>query len=134
MREFPYGALQIHKASNSIRTLWYSKDEEPEPVETYQLCDREWQDPTEHELAMDRRLLVCALLDRLDDRRRDVLIMHHVDEMTLEEIGKLYGITRERVRQIERDAIRRVKYWARHPIRLDGVLKEFKEQLKEQMQ
>ena len=134
MRDFPYGALQIHKASNPIRTLWYSKDEEPEPVERYQLCDREWQDPAAHERAIDRRLLVCALMDRLDDRRRDILVMHYVDEMTLEEIGQLYGITRERVRQIERDAIRRVKYWAREPSRLDEVLRNFKEQLKEQMQ
>lgn len=134
MREFPYGALQIHKASNSIRTLWYSKDEEPDPVERYQLCDREWQDPEEIDRAMDRRLLVCALMDKLDDRRRDVLIMHYVDEMTLEEIGQIYGITRERVRQIERDAIRRIKYWARYQARLDETLKEYKEQLKEQMQ
>lgn len=134
MREFPYGALQIHKASNPIRTLWYSKDEEPEPVEAYQLCDREWQDPAEIDRALDRRLIVCALMDMLDDRRRDVLIMHYVDEMTLEEIGQIYGITRERVRQIERDAIRRIKYWARYQARLDEVLKNFKEQLKEQMQ
>lgn len=134
MRAPVYGELQINKASNPIRTLWYSKDEEPEPVEFYQLCDREWQDPAEHERCMDRRLLVCALLDRLDDRRRDVLVMHYVDEMTLEEIGQLYSITRERVRQLERDAIRRIKYWARDPLRLDGVLKEFKEQLKEKLQ
>lgn len=134
MRAPVYGELQINKASNPIRTLWYSKDEEPEPVEFYQLCDREWQDPAEHERGMDRRLLVCALLDRLDDRRRDVLVMHYVDEMTLEEIGQLYSITRERVRQLERDAIRRIKYWARDPLRLDGVLKEFKEQLKEKLQ
>ncbi|MBR5090653.1 MAG: sigma-70 family RNA polymerase sigma factor [Ruminiclostridium sp.] len=32
---------------------------------------------------------------------------------TLEEIGKLYGVTRERVRQIEAKALRKLKHWTR---------------------
>lgn len=134
MSEYPYGALQINKASNSIRTIWYSRDEEPEPVERYQLCDREWQDPDEHERLLDRQALVGTLMGKLDDRRRDILIMHYVEELTLDEIGHIYGVTKERIRQIERDAIRRVKYWTRDAVRLSEAIKDYKDQLKEKLQ
>jgi RNA polymerase sigma factor (sigma-70 family) len=134
MRAPVYGELQIHKANNLVRGLWYSRHEEPKPVEFYSLCDREWQDPANHERTLDRQWLVGTLLSKLDDRRRDVLVMHYVEEMTLEEIGDVYGVTKERVRQIERDAIRRVKYWARDAIRLNQAIKEHRDQLKEKLQ
>jgi RNA polymerase sigma factor (sigma-70 family) len=37
---------------------------------------------------------------RLTPRRREMMQMYHVEKKTLEEIGKHFGITRERVRQI----------------------------------
>lgn len=134
MRAPVYGELQINKASSFIRGLWYSRHEEPTPVEFYSLCDREWQDPAEHERLLDQRVIVGTLMGKLDDRRRDILIMHYVEELTLDEIGKVYGVTRERIRQIERDAIRRVKYWARDAARLSKAIKEYRDQLKEKMQ
>ncbi len=49
----------------------------------------------------------------LNERERDIIIKHfglnQEPALTLEEIGKIYGITRERVRQIERAAIRKLK-------------------------
>lgn len=49
----------------------------------------------------------------LNERERDIIIKHfglqRVSAMTLEEIGKEYGISRERVRQIESAAIRKLK-------------------------
>jgi RNA polymerase primary sigma factor len=54
-----------------------------------------------------------SALDSLDERRRLVLEMRYGlngrDKHTLEEIGQHLGITRERVRQIERKAIRRLR-------------------------
>lgn len=134
MRAPVYGELQINKASSFIRGLWYSRHEEPNPVEFYQLCDREWQDPADHERRLDQQALVGTLMGKLDDRRRDVLLMHYVEELTLDEIGQVYGITRERVRQIERDAIRRIKYWARDAVRLNEAIKDYRDQLKEKLQ
>ena len=134
MRAPAYGELQIHKANTPVRGLWYSRHEEPPPVEFYQLCDREWQDPTEHERSLDRRWLAAALMDRLTEKHHDVLFMRYVEDMTLEEIGKFYGVTSERIRQIELNAIRRIKYWARDAVRLNKVIKDYKDQQKEKLQ
>ncbi len=54
------------------------------------------------------------LLTVLPDRAREVLIKRYglgasTDKMTLDAIGKLYGITRERVRQIENYALTNIR-------------------------
>lgn len=64
------------------------------------------------------------LLTVLPDRARDVLIYRYglkkPEKMTLDAIGKLYGITRERVRQIENYAIANIRksneYKAEHSV------------------
>lgn len=54
-----------------------------------------------------------ALVDRLRDRERQVLTMRFglngTPQMTLEEVGESLGCTRERVRQIQNKAIRKLK-------------------------
>jgi len=68
------------------------------------------------------KLLQQALLHHLDDRERDVLFRRFglrtasnqneivtKGKMTLEEIGKLYGVTRECVRQTELRAMRKLR-------------------------
>jgi RNA polymerase primary sigma factor len=59
-----------------------------------------------------RSQALAIALQALSDRERQVLILRYglVDEepKTLEEIGKRLGLTRERVRQIELDSLRRL--------------------------
>lgn len=56
----------------------------------------------------ERMQRLAELLDRLDDRSAHVLRLRYGltgDPKTLEEIGAILGLTRERVRQIERTAL-----------------------------
>lgn len=57
---------------------------------------------------------VKKLLESLQDRSRDIIVKRYglgknPDHMTLDAIGKAYGITRERVRQIENHAINTIR-------------------------
>jgi len=44
-----------------------------------------------------------------DDPRAQYVVAHHPDGITLDEVGLLLGVTRERVRQIEESALRKLK-------------------------
>lgn len=65
-------------------------------------------------LSFNPKQVVKRLLSSLPDRAQDVIVgrfglNQNGDEMTLEAIGKKYGITRERVRQIENYAINHIR-------------------------
>lgn len=61
--------------------------------------------------------IVRAVLDTLPTRESEIMKMRFgIDQekaMTLEEVGKVYGITKERIRQIENKAIRKLRHPAR---------------------
>ena len=55
-------------------------------------------------------------LSTLTERERDIIKLFfgiNTQEMTLEEIGEKFGLTRERVRQIKEEAIRRLRHSSR---------------------
>ena len=55
-------------------------------------------------------------LATLTERERDIIRLFfgiQCQEMTLEEIGEKFGLTRERVRQIKEKAIRRLRHTSR---------------------
>ena len=59
---------------------------------------------------------VDRALDTLTDREKDIIKYFFgigCSEMTLEEIGEKFGLTRERVRQIKEKAIRRLRHCSR---------------------
>ena len=58
--------------------------------------------------------ILKTLMSGLTDREKGVLIyrfgLDGGKPLTLEEVGNIYGVTRERIRQLEAKAIRRMKY------------------------
>jgi len=48
------------------------------------------------------------ILDLLDDREKKILYERIVDGKTLQQIGNKFGLTRERIRQIEANALRKM--------------------------
>jgi RNA polymerase primary sigma factor len=71
--------------------------------------------PSPEELATSEYLRgqMCEILDELQDREKRVLALRFGLEdginRTLEEVGKEFGVTRERIRQIEAKALRKLK-------------------------
>ncbi len=74
------------------------------------------------------RAQIAAALDQLTERERRVLELRYGladgQPRTLEEVGRAFGVTRERVRQIEVKALRKL----RHP-RLGKLLKDYLDQI-----
>lgn len=72
-------------------------------------------DENSFEQQIERKLLNQAIhewLQRFPEREREIVLMraglHDGQAKTLEEIGQIYGVTRERIRQIESSAHRRM--------------------------
>ena len=67
------------------------------------------------------KLILDAFPDCLDPRAKQVIELRYGlngnQIKTLQQIGDMFGVCRERVRQIERDAIRKLK----HPSRLKKI-------------
>lgn len=76
------------------------------------ICDE--KDQPENQLLNDEEgSLVNELLGRLETREREVLVrrygMYGYESATLEEVGASIGVTRERVRQIQNNAIQHLQ-------------------------
>jgi RNA polymerase primary sigma factor len=76
--------------------------------------DEHAKSPDEHLLDADLLRRLEELLGAIDEREATILRLRYglgsegAEPMTLKEIGKIVGLTRERVRQIERDALRKL--------------------------
>lgn len=57
----------------------------------------------------ERIHLLAPLMARLNAAQREVLNLRYIDGLTLEEIGKRRKVTRERIRQIEAAALRKLR-------------------------
>lgn len=77
--------------------------------------DKSSVSPLEQILKDDLRAQIEEVLAQLNPREREVIkmrfgLMEDQSDLTLEEIGKAENITRERVRQIESSAIKKLRY------------------------
>ena len=111
----------------SQRTLslhaWVGKDED---TELMQLIEDSDNIPPNEQL--DRKLLsdrLNSVLDHLSEREREIIRLRYGLEdgqhYTLTEIGKIYDLSRERVRQIQAKAMRKLRHPRRQALLKDWV-------------
>ena len=78
-------------------------------------------DPSAKADAASLSAILRKMLSEFDERSAEVIVLRFGlsgdDEMTLEEVGQHFGVTRERIRQVESKALKRLS----HPNRLDEL-------------
>jgi RNA polymerase primary sigma factor len=71
-------------------------------------------DASEETADGERRIQVREALEQLSTRERKVLCLRfgidEKDELTLHEVGQKFGVTRERIRQLEARALRKLRH------------------------
>ena len=76
------------------------------------VADERLRGPEDELINTDNLTQVTRLLDEMDPREATILRMRfgldNAEPQTLKEIGEALGLTRERVRQIESEALRRL--------------------------
>lgn len=82
-------------------------------------------------LNFNPKIIINNLFSKLSDREKEIVSLRHglgqEEKMTLEEIGKKFKITRERVRQIENSAIKKIKA---HP-EIEDKIKDMEQVVKQ---
>jgi len=119
----PYGTFV--GASPELKQAYYMygylRDEDIPELPCPPQEDEECVDPEEELSKKDVARLIKEVLDDSTPREKKVLCLRFgigvTHDHTLEEIGLVFAVTRERVRQIEAKAIRRIK----NPLRLNKL-------------
>jgi len=105
----PYGSLV--GVDTAIKSIWYTKDDELE-TEVFDAMPS-WMsaiDEERHVEARDNKIIIEALQTRLSEQESKVIYYRFFDNCTLNEVAELYGVTRERIRQIEAKALRKMRW------------------------
>lgn len=66
-------------------------------------------DPYAHREVADLQRTLLALVEALPEQERTVIRYHYFQRMTVEQIGALIGVTKGRVSQVHRQALRRLR-------------------------
>jgi RNA polymerase nonessential primary-like sigma factor len=102
--------LGLNERVTSVDTP-YGKDADKPLLDT--IADENAKDPTEHIQADDLSGHLDAWLAKLNDKQREVVErrfgLHGYENSTLEQVANELGVTRERVRQIQMDALKRLR-------------------------
>ena len=112
--------MDIAQATTSLDT---PIDDDGETSMGDLIADTNTENPYQNMVAEANRQIVESVLSTLSSKEAEILRMRFGigsdRPMTLEEVGKHYGVTRERIRQVENKAIRKL----RNPMRA-RMLKE----------
>ncbi len=85
------------------------------------ISDSLYEDPEEHVMQASMKADIDAVLDSLTEKEAEVLRcrfgLNGKESMSLKEVGDVFHLTKERIRQIEKKAIRRLQ----HPTRMSKL-------------
>lgn len=99
--------------SRPIRTIWNTKDREPHFLPDLSMPEM-WQDLSQVESRLDAKRIADLLLPQLGSRLRQIIERRFMDGATLAEVGDEFGLSLERIRQIEAKALRHMRRWIKH--------------------
>jgi RNA polymerase primary sigma factor len=103
----------IMKYSGETASLDVTVDEENVTTLSDLIFSDEYTEPFENMVNVNLQDILKRSLEDLSERERRIIVLRYGlsgnTPLTLEEIGKILGITRERVRQIQNKAITRMK-------------------------
>jgi RNA polymerase sigma factor for flagellar operon FliA len=77
------------------------------PMET--LEDAETTSPFEALETKERRQLLGRVIDHLPEKERQVLALYYYEELTMQEVGRVLGVTESRVSQLHSSAVLRLR-------------------------
>lgn len=104
-----YGKLNVKTLDPEVHRIWLTRNEEPETpqIESENIL-------TSYEDAIEDIDFMRKIWDRsnLNPQQCYVLLTRVVYGATLEEVGQRINVTRERIRQIEAKAIRKLRHAA----------------------
>lgn len=108
-------AIELHNLSSDTISLNIAIDEDEEMELMDKLEDEDVDIERDCDLmSLREQLLEIMYDDTFKERDREVLLLRFGfktgREMTLEEVGKVFNVTRERVRQIEARALKQLRY------------------------
>jgi RNA polymerase primary sigma factor len=100
---------QIVKVLSSVKDAHSADEAGEDHILEATLEDQHTGKPEDELVADEEKTKVLRLLDEIDPREADVLRLHYGlggrEPLTLRQIGEKLGLTRERIRQIQRDAL-----------------------------
>lgn len=100
---------QIVKVLSSVRDTDASSETDENQTLEATLQDNNAAQPEDDLVADEEKAKVLRLLNEIDSREANVLRLHYglngYKTLTLRQIGEKLGLTRERIRQIQRDAL-----------------------------
>jgi len=96
---------------NNLVSLDHQESEESSPMETF--LDSGVENPLDELLRKSDAQWVSNLMSVLEPREKEIIVRRYgigkQERLTLEEIGEEFGVTRERIRQLEQRAMRKLR-------------------------
>lgn len=88
---------------------WLSLSTDEADELTYEMAVRRYRDACSTATEADLPGTIVRLLAPLTERQRTILVRRYFRDETLEEVGADMGVSRERIRQIEVDALKKIR-------------------------